>query len=200
MTLIIPSHTPCQQRTVRPSAPGTRLVPRSTQSPNILQVNINVSKPVQQEYGNHNDREPAHITQQILRTKTSPLSKQNRASNNHKTGEDDVVHRCNDVRVEEVKRLVQVVHLQENAKHHRDEEGIREPTVQVVRATTRRLLDGQAQAFARHYGEAADGRTEADVDQDVATPVSAQKTDMSVTRNLITFNLQDTEGIRASFC
>lgn len=61
-----------------------------------------------------------------------PLLEENGGGNDDEGGEHNVVHRSHDACVEQVKSLIQIVHLQRDANNHQDQERPCQPVTELV--------------------------------------------------------------------
>lgn len=125
---------------------------RPERPPDINQTDIHVFKPVQQDNRYNNHEKPANIPRDIVPAQMPPFLEQNRGSDNHKGGEKDVIHRGHDAGVEQIERLVEVVHLHRNADgHNYDQESVTGPFAELES-----IFQGKTESFAGHDGQATD--------------------------------------------
>lgn len=132
---------------------------------------VDLLEGIQQEYSNYNHEEAAGRAQGVLRAHLPPFPEQDRGRRYDQRREEDVIDRRHDGRVEQVQRLVQVIHLHHNAEDDAKQQDPRQPVGECILFPRDCLLQRQSQTLAAHDGERADGRAQEDVHNDVLLAV-----------------------------
>ena len=107
----------------------------------------------------------------VGRRHRAPVFEEDRRRHEHAGREEDVVDRCDDGGVEDIERLVEVVHLDGDENAHEDEQDPRDGFGEGVDAVEE-LDKGDADALAGHDGQRADDGTDEDVDKHVGVAPS----------------------------
>ena len=142
------------------------------QAQQVRQRHSEVLEGVKQEHAKDDGPEPAqgphHVLDRVLQH--LPLLEENGRSYDGEGGEHHIVYWCDDGGVENVQRLVQVVHLDGDACGHGNQEEPGEGVCELAHSGEGEL-DGYAQALAGHDGERADEGADGNVDQDVCLSI-----------------------------
>lgn len=160
MSIFVPNKPPARIPNVRDDF-------RSHDIPNVVEVDLEILKRVQQHDGDYNDRESANAPDNVDGVEPKPLAEQDAARQQHETRKEHVIDRRDDARVEQIQRAVQVGHLRADADDEAGGESDGERYREVLRVFPHDpRSDDYSERLAGHDGEAADRGADEDVPDD----------------------------------